>query len=471
MSEQDKGIDPALLRDENPVGLDLHPPVRGIRRINKKGLIVAGAVLMAAAMVATFSFNDIGGAASSAAKDAVQRETASGRPSEVKRDALWYANVPDQVAAAAPGPAGSEVQPAMPTPGLGPAPAMAGGKAVPDLTGTAVNPMQAATAGAVKAPALGSGPGPAQDAQGQPDPIRQAEAQRKAQQVQQQAAELAAAGKATTSAQGFGMDNKAAAQPSPSAELASRLAAAAQGAGPLTAAVQNRADDDPNKQSRKDAFLAAAQTSPDSAYSPSIKTAARSPYEVKAGAIIPAVLVSGMNSDLPGQVIAQVRENVFDTATGRHVLIPQGSRLIGLYDAHVAYGQQRLLLAWNRVIFPDGSNFDLKGMPGADKAGMAGFFDDVDNHYIKVFGSSVLMSLISAGVQLSQSSNTTSNTSTTTTKSVGQTVGDALGQQLGQTAMTITQKNINIQPTLTVRPGYKFNVMVTADMILPPVTR
>jgi len=137
----------------------------------------------------------------------------------------------------------------------------------------------------------------------------------------------------------------------------------------------------------------------------------------------------------------------------------------------VAYGQQRLLLAWNRVIFPDGSNFDLKGMPGADKAGMAGFFDDVDNHYIKVFGSSVLMSLISAGVQLSQSSNTTSNTSTTTTKSVGQTVGDALGQQLGQTAMTITQKNINIQPTLTVRPGYKFNVMVTADMILPPVTR
>ena len=469
MSEQDKGIDPALLRDENPAGLDLHPPVRGIRRINKKGLIVAGVVLMAAAMVATFSFNDIGGAATSAAKDAVQRETASGRPSEVKRDALWYANVPDQVAAAAPVPAGSDTQPTMPAQGA--APAGAGGKVVPDLTGTAVNPMQAATAGAVKAPALGTGAGPAQEATGQPDPIRQAEAQRKAQQAQQQAAELAAAGKAGTSAQGFGMDNKASVQPSASAELASRLAAAAQGAGLAATAAQSRAEDDPNKQSRKDAFLAAAQTATDSAYSPSIKTAARSPYEVKAGSIIPAVLVSGMNSDLPGQVIAQVRENVYDSASGRHVLIPQGSRLIGLYDAHVAYGQQRLLLAWNRVIFPDGSNFDLKGMPGADKAGMAGFFDDVDNHYIKVFGSSVLMSLISAGVQLSQSSNTTSNTSTTTTKSVGQTVGDALGQQLGQTAMTITQKNINIQPTLTVRPGYRFNVMVTADMILPPVTR
>jgi len=116
---------------------------------------------------------------------------------------------------------------------------------------------------------------------------------------------------------------------------------------------------------------------------------------------------------------------------------------------------------------PGRSSFDLKGMPGADKGGYAGFFDEVDNHYMKIFGSAVLMSFISAGVQLSQPNNGSSSGSNNT-PSVSQTVGAALGQQIGQTAMTITQKNLNIQPTLEVRPGYQFNVMVTADMILPP---
>jgi len=231
-------------------------------------------------------------------------------------------------------------------------------------------------------------------------------------------------------------------------------------------------DDDPNKQERKDQFLQKAKLA-DPDYSPSVKTTPRSPYELKAGSIIPAVMIGGINSDLPGQVIAQVRENVYDTKTGTLLLIPQGSRLVGLYDAHVAYGQQRVLLAWTRVIYPDGSNFDLKGMPGSDKGGYAGFFDQVDNHYVKIFGSALMMSVISAGVQLSQPNNGTNTT--TNAPSVSQTVGSALGQQLGQTGkqlgqtgMNITQKNLNIQPTLEIRPGYQFNVMVTADMILPP---
>jgi type IV secretion system protein VirB10 len=230
---------------------------------------------------------------------------------------------------------------------------------------------------------------------------------------------------------------------------------------------QQQQGEDPNKQDRKDQFARAARNNVDPSYSPSQKIKPRSEFEVKAGAIIPAVMIGGINSDLPGQVIAQVRENVYDSKTGQHLLIPQGSRLIGLYDAHVAYGQQRILLAWNRVIYPDGSSFDLKGMPGADKAGYAGFFDKVDNHYAKIFGSAVLMSFISAGVQLSQPA--AGSSTTNSQPSVSQTVGAALGQQIGQTAMTITQKNLNIQPTLEVRPGYQFNVMVTADMILPPV--
>lgn len=493
MSEN-QHIDPTLLDDEHPAGLNPDNAVNGgmslknkpsgIKRINKKGLLVGAALIGGAAIVATTTFNQAGGGAADAAKSAVANQNKTGgRPGEVKRDTLWYAQVPDKVAAIEPAqpdpvPAGVNFgQPAAAagaTPGAASAPA--GGQVaegVPDLTGKAVSPLAAATAPRTAAPALGGRPGAAGAAPGaaggqqpQLSPAEQQAQQQALQTAQRKAQELDQATKAGLAVQGFGEKSQV-------AQTNATGGTAGLGAGngftpaALQAALPQQREDDPNKQERKDSFLKTAKGNVDPDYSPSSKNKPRSPYEVKAGAVIPAVMIGGINSDLPGQVIAQVRENVYDSKTGQYLLIPQGSRLVGLYDAHVAYGQKRILLAWNRIIYPNGDSFNLKGMPGADKAGYAGFFDQVDNHYLKIFGSAVLMSFISAGVQLSQPNNGSSS-GTNQAPSVSQTVGAALGQQIGQTAMTITQKNLNIQPTLEVRPGYQFNVMVTADMILPP---
>lgn len=448
-------IDKALLGDDNPDGLDPNNAVNGglnlrtkptgIRRINKKGLIAGGVLLGGAAIIAATTFNQAGSGATDAAKNAIAHQGAA-KPTELKRDALWYYNKPDAVAAAAPASA-PEATPA--------APGARGMSGVPNLTGQAVNPLAAATAARTAVPDLASaGPGGA---------VATTQ-QQAAQQAQQKEQELQAAMKAGLTAQGFGKTAQSA-RVSPASLSTAPVGLATAAYRPPAPGGQER--DDQNQQGQKDKFLEKAASQVNSDYSDSMKTAPRSPYELKAGSVIPAVMIGGINSDLPGQVIAQVRENVYDTKTGRHLLIPQGARLVGLYDAHVAYGQQRVLLAWNRILYPDGSSFDLKGMPGADGGGYAGFYDQIDNHYLKVFGSAVMLSLISAGVQLSQP-NSGSSSNPYATPSVSQTVGAALGQQIGQTGMTITQKNINIQPTLTVRPGYLFNVMVTADMILPP---
>jgi len=188
-------------------------------------------------------------------------------------------------------------------------------------------------------------------------------------------------------------------------------------------------------------------------------------YEFKAGTIIPAVLLTGLNSDLPGQMIAQVREAVFDTETGQHLLIPPGSRLIGLYDHQLAYGQERVLVTWKRVIFPNGSSLSLKdGMPGTDASGAAGFHDQVNLHLVRVFGNALLLSIFSAGVQLSQ---IPSYGQGFTGPTAGNVLGGALGQELGQTSNELIRRGISIAPTLEIRPGYAFNVMVTQDLVFP----
>lgn len=190
-----------------------------------------------------------------------------------------------------------------------------------------------------------------------------------------------------------------------------------------------------------------------------------SPYEVKAGTLIPAVMLTGINSDLPGQTVGQVRENVYDSDTGEHLLIPQGSRLVGLYDHHVVYGQQRVLIAWKRLLLPDGSSLSLgDGMPATDGLGAAGFHDEVNNHYLRVFGNALLLSTISAGVQLSQAPDFGRDFRGPTAGSV---LGGALGQQLGSVASELIRRGMNIAPTLEIRPGYAFNVMVTHDVVFP----
>jgi type IV secretion system protein VirB10 len=178
-------------------------------------------------------------------------------------------------------------------------------------------------------------------------------------------------------------------------------------------------------------------------------------------------MVSGINSDLPGSLNAQVSQNVHDTATDRNLLIPRGSKLYGVYDSRVVYGQSRVLIAWNRVIFPDGSSVTLGAMPGADLAGYAGFHDQVDNHYLRVFGSAIMMSLVTGGMSYAVdqvAGNDSSGNGNSNSTTIQDEMTAALAAQLGQTTLQLLQKNLNIKPTLEIRPGYQFNVVVTKDV-------
>ena len=186
---------------------------------------------------------------------------------------------------------------------------------------------------------------------------------------------------------------------------------------------------------------------------------------LRTGFVIPATMISGINSDLPGQVMAQVSQNVWDTATGRFLLIPQGTRLIGAYSSDVAYGQERVLMAWQRLIFPDGKVLDIHAMPGADSAGYAGFADKVNNHWFRTISSAILMSGVIAAADMSQ--NDGNSNSNNDRQRASDALSEALGQTLGQTLGQIISKNLNIAPTLEIRPGYRFNVMVIKDMTLP----
>jgi type IV secretion system protein VirB10 len=255
------------------------------------------------------------------------------------------------------------------------------------------------------------------------------------------------------------------------AQAASAAAAAEGGgsAGGIVPAIGGGGgqQDDQNKQVQKSQFLATAGMTAKTLL-PEAKLPPNSAYEIKAGWAIPAALECGVNSDLPGQTCARVTENVYDTATGRFLLVPQGSKLVGTYDSQVAYGQERILVVWNRLIFPDGSSISLDGMPGEDKGGYAGFDADVNNHYGKVLGSAVMMALFTAGIELSQkqSTNTVNGVQTNS-----QVISQSVGQQLGQTGAAYIQKGMNIQPTLTRAPGYQFNVIATRDIIFPAAYR
>ncbi|QCI95641.1 TrbI/VirB10 family protein [Novosphingobium sp. EMRT-2] len=188
---------------------------------------------------------------------------------------------------------------------------------------------------------------------------------------------------------------------------------------------------------------------------------APSRYQLRAGFVIPGTLISGINSQIPGQIVAQVSQNVFDTATGRYLLIPQGSRLVGAYDSNPVFGQTRALIAWQRIVFPDGKAIDLGAMPGSDSAGYAGFHDQVNAHWFRIFGSALLMSGVTAGVTLSQPQ---TGLNANGTMSASQALSQALGQQLGQTTAMMIERNLNISPTLIIRPGFRFNVVVVKDL-------
>jgi type IV secretion system protein VirB10 len=217
-------------------------------------------------------------------------------------------------------------------------------------------------------------------------------------------------------------------------------------------------DLDPSLQGHNKAFLTRQQVT---GYLPFQQQAPLSRFELKTGTVIPAVLVTGVNSDLPGQLIGQVSQDVYDTATGNHRLIPQGAKLIGNYSSRVALGQERVLVAWHRIVFPDASTLELATMPGADQAGYAGFHDRVNNHYWRLFGNALLLSVITAGIQLSQPQTSDGDRGF----SAQQQIAGALGLQMGQVGAEMVRRNMQIQPTLEIRPGYRFNVMVNQDIL------
>jgi type IV secretory pathway VirB10-like protein len=216
----------------------------------------------------------------------------------------------------------------------------------------------------------------------------------------------------------------------------------------------------PGAQPPKD-FLSSVASDPSRDYLQYSLTDPLSDYELKQGDVIAAILESGLTSDSPGQVRAMVKNDVKDYRTGDHILIPAGSRLVGTYDTAMAYGQTRIMVAWTRIIYPRpcAQSLDLGAMTGSDQTGQAGFSDMTDNHLGKVFTNALLLSLLSAGIQLSQPPQ-----SSFQQYSPVQSAGGAIGQQMGQLGMEMARKGMSIPPTERIRQGYPFAVMISKDI-------
>ena len=222
---------------------------------------------------------------------------------------------------------------------------------------------------------------------------------------------------------------------------------------PATAA----AAPDPNGQERKAAFLDRSRSG--DIYNAHQLETPRSPYQVMAGSVIAASLITGLNSDLPGLVTAQVTENVFDSVTGQFLLIPQGARLVGSYDSVVAYGQSRALLVWQRIILPDGSSIQLDNLPATDAAGYAGVADKVDFHTWRLLKGVSLSTLLGVGTELSLGDDGSD---------LVRAIRQSTQQGASQAGQQIVSKQLDVQPTTRVRPGWPLRVVVHKDLILRP---
>lgn len=239
------------------------------------------------------------------------------------------------------------------------------------------------------------------------------------------------------------------------------LFSASQGAG-----VQVASDQDQKLKFLKDGGNAPAGYHPNTVLPP------MSPYQLNAGSKIPSMLEMGVNSDLPGMVTARVRQNVYASVMDSCLLIPSTSLLVGSYDSRVAIGQARQLVVWNRVIFPNGYELNLAGMPSADAGGQAGLDADVDNHWLRLFGVALGMTAVTAGVQMSVTQSTTNSSSGVVSQpSNAQTISNALAQQFGQLGGQMMGKYLNVQPTLRNYFGERFNIIVPRSIVFPSCYR
>ena len=231
-------------------------------------------------------------------------------------------------------------------------------------------------------------------------------------------------------------------------------------AGPASTAAQTA---DPtavqNRQDQKEAFLKGGSTETRNSGNLALP---ESPYQVMASTVIAGALVTGIKSDLPGDVIATVTEPVYDTATGKFLLIPQGSRILGRYNSQVSYGQSRVQVVWNRIILPDTSSLTLDNLVGTDPAGYSGLEDDVDWHWNRIVAGAVLTTLLGVGAELAAPEN----------RQDGNRIviagRDSAQDSINQVGQEITRRNMNIQPTLTIRPGLPVRIIVNRDLVLRP---
>ncbi len=217
------------------------------------------------------------------------------------------------------------------------------------------------------------------------------------------------------------------------------------------------AQPDPGGQNSKLAFL---QKGPDAEiYNKHSQQTPVSPYQLMAGTIIPASLVTGLNSDLPGMAIAQVTENVFDAVTGQYLLIPQGTRLIGKYDSVIAFGQERALVIWQRIIRPDGSSIVIDNLPATDIAGYAGLSDKVNLHTWKLIKGIALSTLLGVGAELTFGNNESD---------LVKAIRESTQKNTNRAGQRLVDRTLDIQPTITVRPGWPLRVIVNKDIVMTP---
>lgn len=229
-----------------------------------------------------------------------------------------------------------------------------------------------------------------------------------------------------------------------------------QDASPSTLAMAG-SDARQNGQGRKLAFVNAAANR--NTASPNRLAAPVSPYVVQAGTVISGALLTGIRSDLPGQITGQVTENVYDSPTGRYLLIPQGAKLVGIYDSQVSFGQSRVLLVWTRLIMPNGQSIVLERQQGADPQGFSGLEDEVDNHWGSLFKAALLSTLLSIGSEAGTSGQG---------NSLVQALRQGASNSISQTGQQIVGRQISIQPTLTIRPGFLVRIIVNRDLVLAP---
>lgn len=229
---------------------------------------------------------------------------------------------------------------------------------------------------------------------------------------------------------------------------------------------------DPNNQQGKRDFLysQAGGLTPQG-YSQNIPIPQQFPLELKAGTLIPGIMISGLNSDLPGAIMGQVSEHVYDTATGANILIPKGSRLIGVYDSNVTFGQKRVLVVWNRIIAPDGTSLNISGSQGMDRAGYAGMSGRVDEHWGRIIGTALLASTFIAGAEVirggDSTANNNNNSNSNNSKRPSEILSEAAANTVIEVGARMMEKVSNIQPTIKIRPGTRFNIFVAQDIIFP----